>query len=134
MTDQGEQSVSDILTAVARGDRKALAKALEGGGDPNSRDRWGGPVLGLAAARGDIESVRLLLEHGADPNLASEVGNSPLMIAAARGRPDVARALLDAGAKPSATNSWGLSAVDWAQWAKDPAEMRGLFAGHGDRT
>jgi ankyrin repeat protein len=57
-----------------------------------------------------------------------------LMIAASRGRPDVARALLAAGAQPSATNSWGLSAVDWAQWSKDPAEMRALFAEHRERT
>jgi len=134
MTDQGEHSVSDVSTAVARGDHKALAKALESGADPNSRDRRGGPVLGLAAARGDLGSVRLLLERGADPNLVSEVGNSPLMIAAARGRLDVARALLEAGAKSNATNSWGLSAVDWAQWANDPAEMRALIAEHREHA
>lgn len=134
MTEVGEDSVSEVLTALTGGDRKALAKALEAGGDPNVKDRWGGPALGIAAARGDLEAVRLLLEHGADPDLASAVGNSPLMIAAARGRPDVAQTLLEAGATPTATNEWGLKAEDWAQWAKDPAEMRALFASHGRQT
>jgi ankyrin repeat protein len=115
------------VRAVAGGDHAALAKALESGGDPNAKDRWGAPALCVAAGRSDLEAVRLLIEQGGDPNLASSVGNSPLMIAAARGRPEVARALLDAGAKPAATNDWGLSAVDWAQWAKDPGEMHALL-------
>jgi ankyrin repeat protein len=127
MTSNGEDAVSDVVRAVAGGDHTALAKALESGGDPNAKDRWRAPALGVAAGRGDLEAVRLLIEHGGDPNLASSVGNSPLMIAAARGRPEIARALLDAGAKPAATNDWGLSAVDWAQWAKDPGEMHALL-------
>ena len=130
MTSNGEEPVSDVLQALVGGDRQALAKALEDGGDPNAKDRWATPALGIAAGRGDLEAVRLLLEHGGDPNLASSVGNSPLMIAAARSRPEVVRALLDSGAKPAATNNWGLSATDWAQWAKDPAEMHVLLVGH----
>ncbi len=134
MTLNGEDSVSDVLRASAGGDGQALAKALETGGDPNAKDRWGAPALSIAAGRGDIEAVRLLIEHGGDPNLASAVGNSPLMIAAARGRPEVARALLKAGAKPAATNDWGLSAVDWAQWAKVPAEMHALIVDHESKA
>ncbi len=134
MTLNGEDSVSDVLRALAGGDSQALAKALETGGDPNAKDRWGAPALSIAAGRGDIEAVRLLIEHGGDPNLASAVGNSPLMIAAARGRPEVARALLKAGAKPSATNDWGQSAVDWAQWAKVPAEMHALIVDHESKA
>jgi uncharacterized protein len=134
MTDEGEKTVSDVLRAVTNGDGRALAKALEAGGDPNERDRWGIPALGLAAGLGDLEAVRLLLEHGADPNLASAVGNSPLMIAAARSRSAVVRALLDAGARPTATNDWGLGAADWAQWAKDPAEMKALLIDHASQT
>ncbi len=127
MTLNGEDAVSDVVRAVAGGDHAALAKALETGGDPNAKDRWGAPALSIAAGRGDIEALRLLIEQGGDPNLASAAGNSPLMIAAARGRPEVARALLEAGAKPAATNDWGLSAADWAQWAKDPGEMHALL-------
>ncbi len=134
MTLNGEDSVSDVLNALAGGDSQALTKALESGGDPNAKDRWGVPTLCVAAGRGDLEAVRLLIEHGGDPNLASSVGNSPLMIAAARGQLEVARTLLEAGAKPAASNDWGLSAVDWAQWAKDPAEMHALLVGHESKA
>ena len=134
MTSNGKDSASDVLRALAGGDRQALAEALDAGGDPNARDRWGVPALCVAAGRGDIEAVHLLVEQGGDPNLANEVGNSPLMIAAARGRPEVARTLLEAGANPAATNDWGLSATDWAQWAKDPAEMHALLVGGESKT
>ena len=49
------------------------------------------------------------------------------MVAAARGQPEIARTLLKAGAKTDAANDWGLSAVDWAQWASDSAEMHALL-------
>ena len=128
MTSDREESVSDVVRAVLGGDRMALAEALESGGDANARDRWGAPALGIAAGTGDLEALHLLLEHGGNPNLASKVGNTPLMIAAARGRLEAARILLDAGADPAAANDWGHTAFDWAQWAKEPAEMRALFA------
>lgn len=134
MTSEGGETDSNVQGALIGGDTEALAHALQTGDDPNARDRWGVPALGIAAGRGDLEAVRLLLEHGGDPNLASTVGNSPLMIAAARGRQEVARLLLDAGAKPAATNDWGFSAVDWAQWATDPAEMRAVLADQASET
>jgi ankyrin repeat protein len=127
MSGEGDVSGADTLQAVAKGDGRGLAEALEAGADPNGRDRWGVPVLAVAAGRGDLEAVRLLIHHGADPNLASTVGNSALMTAAARGHADVARLLLEAGANPDAANTWGLRAADWSQWAKDPAEMRALL-------
>ena len=131
MSDGGDVSGADILGAVAKGDGRGLAEALDAGADPNGRDRWGVPVLAVAAGRGDLEAVRLLIRGGADPNLASTVGNSALMTAVARGHSDVAHLLLEAGANPDATNTWGLGAADWSQWAKDPAEMRALLLGSG---
>lgn len=134
MASDGEEGVSDVMKALLGGDRMALAEALETGGDANARDRWGAPALAIAAGRGDVEAVSLLLAHGGDPNLASTVGNTSLMIAAARGRLEAARALLDAGADPAAANDWGHNASDWAQWAKDPAEIRALFADRESQT
>jgi ankyrin repeat protein len=127
MTSNGEGAESNVLQALARGDRQALAEALQSGGDANAKDRWGTPALSLAVGRGDLEAVGRLLEHGGDPNLTCAVGNSPLMVAAARGQPEIARTLLKAGAKTDAANDWGLSAVDWAQWASDSAEMHALL-------
>ncbi len=134
MTPNAKDAASDALQALARGDHRALAEALESGGDANAKDCWGTPALSLAAGRGDLEAVGLLLKHGADPNAASTVGNSPLMVAAARGQPEIARSLLAAGAQPGATNGWGLSAVDWARWARDPAEMLALLVDHGGKS
>ena len=131
MTSTEETEGSAVLQALAAGDHKALAEVLAAGGDVNDKDRWGVPALGLAAGRGDLEAMRLLLDHGGDPNLASAVGNAPLMIAAARGQTEAVRALLAAGANPGTSNDWGLSAADWARWAKDPIEMRALLAEAG---
>jgi ankyrin repeat protein len=134
MTSESESRESELLIAVARGDRATLGKLLQAGGDANARDRWGVPALAVAAGRGDLECLRLLLDHGADPNLGSNVGNRPVMIAAARGRLEAARDLLAAGADPTAGNDWGLKATDWAEWAREPAEMRALLDERGRRT
>ena len=129
-----DKGASDVVRAVLGGDRVVLARALEAGGDANARDRWGVPALAIAAGRGDLQALRLLLDRGGDPNRGSQVGNTPLMVAAARGRLEAARALLAAGADPAADNDWGLKAADWAQWARDPAEMRALLAEHGSQA
>lgn len=129
MAADGSDAQGSVVETVQRGDSEALSMALESGADPNEKDRWGTPALGLAAGRGDLEVVRLLLAGGGDANLASAVGNTPLMIAAARGRKEAVQALLEAGADPSASNDWGLTAADWAKWAPDSADMRALVTG-----
>jgi ankyrin repeat protein len=122
---------ADLSAIVARGDVTALSEALEAGADADARDRWGAPVISHAAARGGLEAVRVLLKHGADPELKSAAGNTALMIAAACGHGEIARVLLDAGADPNVKNKWDVRAMDWAQWAKDPNQMRALLVNAG---
>lgn len=120
-----------LSAIVARGDVEALSEALEAGADADTRDRWGAPVISHATARGSLEAVRVLLKHGADPGLKSAAGNTALMIAAACGHREIAQVLLDAGADPNVKNKWDVGAVDWAQWAKDPNQMRALLVNAG---
>ncbi len=123
MSDQDQA----VLAAAARGDATALAAALEAGGDPKVRDRFGAPALALAAARGDLGCVERLLDGGAEVGKTSDAGNSALMLAAARGHVEVMRRLLAAGADPEQRNKWGLGAADWGQWPKNAAEVEALL-------
>ena len=121
------QQDQEVLEAAARGDAAALAAALEAGGDPKARDRFGAPALALAAARGDLDCVERLLDAGAEVGKTSDAGNSALMLAAARGHVEVMRRLLAAGADPEHRNKWGLGAADWGQWPKNAAEIEALL-------
>ena len=123
MTEQDRQ----ILAAAARGDAAALTTALEAGGDPKARDRFGAPALALAAARGELDCVARLLDAGAEVDRTSDAGNSALMLAAARGHVEVMRRLLAAGADPERRNKWGLGAADWGRWPKNAAEVEALL-------
>ena len=116
-----------VLAAAAEGDAAALGTALEAGGDPKARDRFGTPALALAAARGELDCVERLLGAGAEVGKTNDAGNSALMLAAARGHVEVMRRLLAAGADPEQRNKWGLGAADWAQWPTNAAEVEALL-------
>ena len=123
MTEQDRQ----VLAAVAQGDAMALTAALEAGGDPGARDRFGAPALAFAAASGNLDCVDRLLAAGAEVGRSSDAGNSALMLAAARGHVEVMRRLLAAGADPDHRNEWGLGAADWGRWPKNAAEVETLL-------
>ncbi len=118
---------SNILDLIARGDTAGLQAALAAGADTKAGDRWGVTALMRAAALGHRETVDLLLEHGAEAGQASAAGNTALMAAAARGHLDVVARLLDAGGDPVHQNKWGVSAYDWAKWPSNAAEIESLI-------
>lgn len=116
-----------LFRLVERGERAAVAAALDGGADPGLRDRFGVGLVHRAAAAGDAAMLRLLLERGAEADAASDVGNTPLMLAAANGSRPAVELLLARGADPGRRNRWGYGAGAWADWAPDAAEVKALL-------
>ena len=100
---QSTSTEQSVFQAIQRGDTAAVARALDGGINPNSKDEEGVPALMLAALFADAACVELLLKSGADPNRADASGATPLMWAI----PDLrkARLLIEHGADVNAQSS-----------------------------
>jgi len=72
---------------------------LDGGADPDIRDKDGSTRLQLAALRAETEILRALLAAGADPDLAGSVGETPVLAALRGGRWAILDLLLVAEAR-----------------------------------
>lgn len=101
--------------AAYEDDLDAARVLLEGGADPNTRNRYGVTPLALAALNGNAPLVSVLLDAGADPNTATPEGETVLMTAARTGSPDAVRVLVEGGAFPDAREDWQQeTALMWA--------------------
>ena len=89
-----------LLEAVRRGDRAAIARALELGASLAAKDDLGrSPVLRAVLADADLDFVRWLHARGAVLDAPDVGGRTALSFAAERGRLDVVRYLVDNGAE-----------------------------------
>ncbi len=112
-----DDAESPIHRAARAGSADDLARLLEGGTDPSTRDADGwAPLHWAAGINGDEASTRVLLNADADPNVASDGGFTPLMAATQADDPARVRMLLDAGADPNAVDKFGRSALHIAAW------------------
>jgi uncharacterized protein len=103
----------DSLAQCAReGDTKAVELFMKAGFHPDSRDKYGVPLICLAA-RGKHRAVaEILLARGAQVDLQSEDrGYSPLMDAAQAGAAELVRLFLEAGASTALTSKDGQTAL-----------------------
>jgi cytohesin len=101
------------LMLAARDGRVATVHALlEGGADPNAKEKNGAQTALMWAAAGRHSAVtKELVQYKADVNAVSKSGSTALMFAA-RGDTESARALLDAGADPNLQiPDWGGTAL-----------------------
>ncbi|MDR1239956.1 MAG: ankyrin repeat domain-containing protein [Treponema sp.] len=91
-----EESLADC---VIGGNKRALTLFLEAGFSPNIRDRFGVPLLNLAARQGHRNLVKILLRAGADVNgQAEDRLNTALMDAVSGRHHHMVRDMLAAGA------------------------------------
>ena len=112
---------ADDATALhgpcTRGDRAAVVRLLDAGGEVDVATRHGVTPLALASAAGHGPLVEALLAAGADANRPSPEGETPLMAAARTGAVDSVEALLRHGAVAGvdAREGWrGQTALMWA--------------------
>ena len=134
-----ESGAGDVEDGVALGyavadlDRAQLRALLEGGANPDARDRRGMTALMLAAWRGDVAAAlgcaRDLLEFGADPNaVGAPQGRTALHLAASRDGAKMASLLLEAGADLSARGNRGDTAEDNARESGSESALARLSA------
>jgi ankyrin repeat protein len=103
-----------LMWAARSGAVDAMTALLDGGADPNARDRRNGwtPLLHAIHKR-HLDAARLLLERGADPNERTDAF-TPLLMAAPDPDPEFVRLLLSYGADPRARGNGGSTALSQA--------------------
>jgi hypothetical protein len=101
-----------LAGCVVGGNLKAVSFFLEAGFSPNIRDRFGVPLLNLAARMGDQKMVKRLLKAGAEVNeQAADRLNTALMDGVSVKNHDMVKDLLAAGADVNLKNRDGQSAL-----------------------
>jgi uncharacterized protein len=94
---------------------KALREELQAGGNPNTRDTAGIPVLVLASHfSSGLSQISVLLEAGADPNASDKDSMTALHFAASRGDSTMAALLLKSKANPNLRDTAGLTPLMYA--------------------
>ncbi len=96
---------------MAMGDKDIWLKAmLDGGLDPNSRDKLlNVPLIFSALNSKNTDTLALLIERGADVNTRDTLGNTPLVDAFFKADLDKIDFLLEHGANPNPVNKQGRS-------------------------
>jgi hypothetical protein len=134
LLEMGVSVHNDSLAQCAReGDTKAVELFMKAGYPPDSRDKYGVPLLCLAARGKHRAVVEILLARGAQIDLQSEDrGYSPLMDAAQAGSADLVALFLERGASPDLTSKDGQTALIVAVGRNDAEVVRLLVSGGAD--
>jgi len=101
----------DIYQAVQKADESLVRKILEGGFNPNQKDRYGYAAIHYAARNGQLGCLLTLLDHYADINLRTTGGAAPIILASYNCHLDVVQSLLDAGAEPKVIDGYGFNCI-----------------------
>jgi ankyrin repeat protein len=120
-----------LLAAIRQGDGQTVARLLDAGSSPNTRDATGATALMHAAAFAPPEMAASLLTRGADVNAADRTGATALMW----GAHDlgVTRLLLASGADVNAARQDGVTALMSAALRGRVDVVRALIAAGADR-
>lgn len=88
---------------------------VQGGANPNIRDKKGVTPLVLASNLGNMVAVEALIRAGAQVDVANNAGETPLMLAIHSSNAALMRLLLEAGANVDRYDNSGRSARDYAR-------------------
>jgi len=97
---------TELMRAALEGNLPALELMLNGGDNPNARDKNGRTALMFAVINMHSSSTKLLIKFGADINAVANDGSSPIMLAASSGDTESVRELLKQGAKLDGKQRW----------------------------
>jgi uncharacterized protein len=134
LLEMGISCHNDSLAQCARdGDTKAVELFLKAGFPPDIHDKYGVPLLCLAARGKHLAVAEVLLARGAQLDLQSEDrGYSPLMDAAQAGSADLVKLFIDKGADPNLKSKDGQTALVVAVGRNDAEVAKLLVAGGAD--
>ncbi len=90
----------DFFKAIKQADAPAVKLFLQGGMNPNIKNKQGETVMTMAAAYADVPTVKILAEK-ADLNERDALGNMPLFAAIKKPRDEIFSYLLEKGADPN---------------------------------
>jgi len=114
-------ATSRLVAAATAGREDEVRDLLVQGGDANTKNETGRPVLVMAGFNGNRRTVLTLLAAGADVNAVDAVGTSALMAASAFGHRDLVNLLVVGGADVNLKDAAGRSAL-----------ARATLAGHAE--
>ena len=125
-----------FLNACSTGDVQKVAEFLDGGADPNSRDRYGLTVLIWTGRKGRIEAAKLLLARGAELEAVDVRGRTALCHAACYKRDAYIEYLASVGANINPIGRYGWTPLDVAasQQFRTTAAMLERCGSHRART
>ncbi|MFP3089941.1 ankyrin repeat domain-containing protein [Treponema sp. TIM-1] len=107
---------------------QAVSHFIDAGFSPNARDKFGVPLLNLAARAGDLHIVKLLLKAGASVNLQAEDRGTTALIDSTAGKYlAIMELLLEAGAEVNLKSKDGQSALIIAVGLNDEASTELLL-------
>lgn len=109
-----ESPNTQLLLNIEEGEAKTIEHFLKTGGDANTLDDEGNPLIALAAQlNDDPQVITALIEAGADANWTSDIGGTPL-IYASLWNPNVIPALIEAEADVDAFDHNGSTPLMYA--------------------
>lgn len=125
-----------LLYALKKGYTIVAKILLEGGADPNTRDKLGLSPLLLACGKptyGYQAIAEMLVDKGAMINVKDALGFTPLLLSLSGGTIEVAKLLIERGADINVITRKGVSALSLAERSKSPeaAEIARLLISRG---
>jgi uncharacterized protein len=122
-----------LSLCVKEGDTKAVDLFLRSGFPPDVRDKFGVPIICLAARSKHRSIVELLLDRGAHvDSLSDDRGYSALLDAAQQGDQGILELLLNRGANPNTQSKDGQTALILAVGRNDVRMVSALLEGGAD--
>lgn len=96
----------EFFKAIKQNDSAAVKLFLQGGIDPNTKNKTGETALTYAAVNSSVPVLKVLMEK-ADVNQRDGLGNSPIFIALKKEKIENFQYILDGGADPNGAGTAG---------------------------